>query len=160
MQKVLAVFPEKCTACKLCELACSFTKIGEFNPIRSRIKISVLMEDHFYMPMVCMQCHKAPCQAICPTNCIDISKDTGHYFVNHERCIGCRMCIMACPFGVIEYGLEGDIEKCDHCEGNPECVRICPTGALEYRDLSTTATPTAASFANKMLEAQKGVQVA
>ena len=49
------------------------------------------------------------------------------------RCIRCKMCVQACPFGNCVYdSLSGGILKCDHCAGNPECVQMCPSSALEY----------------------------
>lgn len=159
MEQFLAVYPEKCTACKLCELACSMHHAGRFNPAESRIKVHVLMEEHYYLPMVCMQCKDAPCAAVCPTNCITLKRDSNAYIVEDTRCIGCRMCVVACPFGVIEIGLRQRIEKCDNCDGAPKCVEICPTKALEFRRVASTALPMQRSFADKMLQAQKEAKV-
>jgi len=49
------------------------------------------------------------------------------------KCIGCRMCTLACPFGAVVYETANRrIVKCDLCDGNPECAAFCPTRALEY----------------------------
>jgi len=49
------------------------------------------------------------------------------------KCIGCRMCTLACPFGAVVFETGSRrIIKCDLCEGKPECVVFCPTQALDY----------------------------
>jgi Fe-S-cluster-containing hydrogenase component 2 len=56
------------------------------------------------------------------------------------KCIGCRMCTLACPFGAVVYeSAKRRIVKCDLCDGNPECVIFCPTRALEYVDETDAA---------------------
>ena len=60
--------------------------------------------------------------------------DTGAMIVDGDLCVGCRMCIVACPFGAVI--LDGDRRqaiKCDLCGGvEPWCVRFCEPGALTY----------------------------
>jgi Fe-S-cluster-containing hydrogenase component 2 len=56
---------------------------------------------------------------------------------DEAKCIGCRMCTLACPFGAVVYETaKRRIVKCDLCGGNPECVAFCPTQALAYVDES------------------------
>jgi len=50
--------------------------------------------------------------------------------VDPDKCVGCRMCALACPFGNIEVLDRGHAEKCDLCGGDPMCVQFCPRGAL------------------------------
>lgn len=57
--------------------------------------------------------------------------------MNKERCIGCRVCIVACPFGAMSFDTEQHVAcKCDLCGGAPKCVEICkicnPPGALKW----------------------------
>lgn len=95
--KQTVVYQEKCTACRECEMACSFSHEGTFNPSLSRIRVNDFYEEQFYLPMVCVYCADAPCAAVCPTVAIQRQPD-GQVQVLAERCIGCKMCLLACPF--------------------------------------------------------------
>ena len=61
--KQIVVHQEKCTACRECELACSFSHEGSFIPTLSRIRIADFYEEQFYQPMVCVHCADVPCAA-------------------------------------------------------------------------------------------------
>ncbi len=56
--------------------------------------------------------------------------------VNKDKCIGCNQCIVACPFGTIEYIKEQMINKCDLCDGSPACVNFCFYDCLKFIELS------------------------
>jgi aldehyde:ferredoxin oxidoreductase len=93
MNKFIEVNLEKCTACRLCEFACSTHHFKEINPAKSRIKVSIVSKDFFYYPNVCQQCGKAPCVAACPQDeALIRNEKTGAIEVNPDECIGCRMC--------------------------------------------------------------------
>ena len=157
--KKITVYPEKCTACRLCELGCSFKKTGEFNPTASRVRVFIFGEDAFYTPIICTQCDEAWCLKACPSGAI--SRDYGARVVkvNPERCVGCRMCTLACPFGTITYfAPEGKAIKCDECDGQPECVLFCPTGALAYEEESTPTRIKRMGTAKKLESSSKEVQ--
>jgi Fe-S-cluster-containing hydrogenase component 2 len=63
---------------------------------------------------------------------------TGAMVVNQIRCIGCKMCINACPFGSTGYDMVNhSIIKCDLCDGNPECAKNCPSGAIVFQESNT-----------------------
>ena len=149
--KQIVVNHELCTNCKLCELACSFRKEGVFNPVKSRIRINVFAEDFRHIPLTCFQCADAPCANVCPA--VALIKEEGRVRFVEENCIGCKMCMLACPFGVISYDAhKGKIFKCDTCDGDPECVRFCPTGALEYKESELASVARQRDFAKKVAE--------
>jgi Fe-S-cluster-containing dehydrogenase component len=118
----------------------------------------------FYFPKPCMNCENPPCLRVCPTGATFKRKD-GTVLINHEICIGCRLCMAACPYEtrffwynepIKEEGVEnlsyspehpvphsrGTVVKCDFClpraySGQvPDCVSACPQGALYYGDLN------------------------
>lgn len=154
--KVLLVEPSKCTACRRCELACSFRQAGEFNPAAARITVAVFLDEDYYIPVVCQHCDSPACQAVCPAGAVDREPSTGAVVIDHRRCIGCRMCIMACPFGSVDYSpVEGKGVKCDLCAGEPECVANCVWGALEYREPDGAALAKRREFARRVLAAAK-----
>jgi carbon-monoxide dehydrogenase iron sulfur subunit len=69
-------------------------------------------------------------------------KRTEAVLCNEEKCVGCWMCIMVCPFGVIKRDLESNkvASKCDLCLGEemPVCVQNCPNEALTFEERTET----------------------
>lgn len=139
MQRSLRIDAQKCTGCMQCELACSFDKLGLFNPARSRIKVFHLHEEGRCVPYTCTQCSDAWCQNACPVGAISTDAATGAKRIDEQRCVGCRVCTIACPFGTVRFDrVSGKAVKCDLCAGEPACVQACPTGALAYVDADWT----------------------
>ena len=155
MEKLLAVEPRKCTNCRMCEMACTMAKTGEFNPARSRIRVNAYPEEFAYVPLACFQCSDAPCVRVCPSGAL--AEKPGLVMHDPDKCIGCRMCMLACPFGVISFDVSrGIITKCDTCGGDPECVRFCAPGALAYKESELTQLARGREFARKIVDAMKG----
>jgi Fe-S-cluster-containing hydrogenase component 2 len=96
-KKILTVDPEKCTGCRNCELVCSVRHNGVSNPSLARIQIVKWEDIGVYIPMSCQQCEDAPCMAVCPKDAIYRDEDLERIRINHELCIGCKMCVAACP---------------------------------------------------------------
>jgi Fe-S-cluster-containing hydrogenase component 2 len=138
MAKLLAIHPDRCTGCQACEMACSLKHHGTVRPSRSRIRVSTFLEEAVYIPTVCTQCDQAWCARICPTAAIRRDPATLAYTLHPDRCVGCRMCVLACPFGsAMLFPDRGKAEKCDLClstDGVPECVKLCAPKALECLD--------------------------
>jgi carbon-monoxide dehydrogenase iron sulfur subunit len=130
MRKILQYHPNKCMGCHSCELACSFKHEKEFNPQFARIFIEI--DGSFHIPLTCSQCENPWCASICPKNAISRNLETGAMEVDQKLCVGCRMCTMACPFGLIVMGPRKKAIKCNLCSGDPECVKACTYGALEF----------------------------
>jgi len=135
MSKSLVLDISKCTGCGYCELICSFAHHDEFNPLKSRIQVSVFIEKSMAVPVVCYQCEDPWCVKACPAGALDITTDdtakTRIISVNKEACVGCKMCTMACPFGCIVISA-GQAEKCNLCYGDPQCVKYCRSQALRF----------------------------
>jgi len=91
------------------------------------------------VPIHCNHCDDAPCVIVCPTGAISRRSPDDPVLVDKDRCIGCRMCVQACPFGVIVMNPSGrGAAKCDLCVArqrqgrDPACAEACPTGALVF----------------------------
>lgn len=140
--KEIFVHLDRCVACHACELACAvehsagkslFAAIGETPVPRKRLYVEQVLESR--LPLLCRHCEEAPCVLACRTGAL--SQDPLTRIVTHDpdKCIGCWMCTMVCPYGVIGRQVERRIAvKCDRCPDLevPACVTACPTGALVY----------------------------
>ncbi len=158
MAKFLMIHPEKCTGCNNCSLACSYEKEGKFRPAASRVHVYAWEREGFAVPMLCQQCNDAPCVGVCPTGAMHRSQGTNLIEYDKQRCIRCRMCVQACPFGNAVYDSVTDsILKCDTCAGDPACAKMCPTQALVWIDETVSNRSRNKAFATKFKEAFKEV---
>jgi Fe-S-cluster-containing hydrogenase component 2 len=154
MAKILMINPDKCSSCKNCELICSFHHGKEFNPAKSRVHALIWERLGIGIPMMCMHCEEAACMKVCPVGAIYRDEATGAVLVNESRCLGCKMCVSACPFGNITYDTDAKkVIKCDLCGGDPQCVKMCPSKAIEYREDS------AVNMSKKKIIAEKFKQI-
>jgi len=135
----LRINAEKCTACKACELACSFSKEGVFAPRLSRIRVMQLHDVGMNVPIACYNCADAPCIPACPEGAVYRDASVPVVRIKEEDCIGCGACVRACPFGAVEMNEERGVAiMCDLCDGKPVCVHHCIYGALGFdRDMMT-----------------------
>jgi len=149
MKGIIFIDIKKCVACKTCELACAtehskskdlFEAINEYPLPQNRIKVET--DSGFNIPLQCRQCEDAPCTKVCPSKAIQRLEPDQPVLINQDACIGCKWCILACPFGVIRMSKEGKaIIRCDMCferleKGKlPACVSSCPTKSLQFKTL-------------------------
>ncbi len=139
MLKSLKIDPNKCTGCLQCEMACAYKHHKTFNTGRSRIKVFSFEREGRKVPYTCTQCDEAWCLHACPVEAIRRDPKTGAKVVLEDRCVGCKVCTIACPFGTVNYlAKAGKVQKCDLCEGEPACAAACPTGAITYVDADWT----------------------
>ena len=135
VKKQLFVTPGRCTACRNCEVACTFVHtVNPMVPAEPRVRAYILSETENTVNL-CLQCEEAACQKVCPVEALNRNEQTGAIEVDLERCIRCMMCTIACPFGNIQIDVKlNEIIKCDLCDGDPACAKFCPTLALEYSE--------------------------
>ena len=100
----------------------------------------------FFVPKLCNQCANPPCVQVCPVGATFQTKD-GVILVDDKRCVGCRYCIQACPYGARYLHPEkGTADKCTFCYHRivkgllPACVEVCPTQARIFGDMSSKAS--------------------
>ena len=173
-ERLLFVDVSRCLACKSCELACAVehsaskdlvAAIKEEPRPTSRVKVEAAQEAA--VPLQCRHCEDAPCVTICPTKAIEKLGLNQPVLIKDERCIGCKFCVMVCPFGVITLRGDGKVAlKCDLClarqeEGRePACVEACRTGALKFLTVDEITAKKRRSAAEALVEASKGAKQA
>ncbi len=135
MDRMLLVRPQRCIGCRTCEMTCAFAHgAGQGQLGQTRIKVYPTGPERF-VPVICLQCHAAACVTVCPVGALSRNADTGAIELDEARCVRCRLCVVACPFGNLHVTpRSGEIVKCDLCGGDPACAKFCPTQALEAVD--------------------------
>ena len=142
----------RCTGCKTCELACkdyhdlpvdyAFRKVYEYSGGSCELddRGVVVKNDvwTYYTSMNCNHCDNPACMEVCPTGAMH-KDDLGFVSVDHDKCVGCKYCQMACPYNVPAFAPElGQMRKCDGCSErvakgeNPICVDACPLYAIDF----------------------------
>ena len=137
---------DRCTGCFGCEVACKmengvalgerWSKVFTVGPVGEYPDMT-----RYALPTMCQQCENAPCVSVCPTGA-SYRDGNNVVLVDKEKCIGCKYCMAACPYGArIVQEKTGVVEKCRFCwdgekPGNPPaCVGTCISGARIFGDL-------------------------
>lgn len=185
----IAISLERCVGCHTCSLSCKMQN----NVPEGLLWNRVLTENcdvvdgaegtypnvtRTYLPVACQHCQNAACQRVCPTGAT-YKDDKGRIEIDYEKCIGCRMCMAACPYNARNFNWEephrttganygdarvpvrnrGVVEKCTLCkertdEGlEPMCVVCCPAHARTFGDLDDSDS----AISKLVLEKKAGV---
>jgi len=156
---------ETCIGCRTCMVGCVvahegldiFTKLpGEyvFNP-----KLDIVKTRAISIAVQCKHCENPACLNVCGTKAI--SKVDGAVVINTDRCIGCKTCVIACPYGAVSMVEAEDgkylANKCDLCTGRAEqeCVKVCLTQSLRL----VTEEALAESIEGKRIKAAVGLSL-
>src|SRR5512143_2535698 len=97
--------PWKCIACRTCEVACVLSHsapdaLKQLAAARFIPRLKLVKTSRVSTPVQCRQCEDAPCAKVCPTGALVHSHNSVQ--VIQTRCIGCKSCVMACPYGAME----------------------------------------------------------
>ena len=172
----LVINQKRCIGCQACALSCKMANnvpdgmmwnrvlsIGTDRIDGARGEFPNLTRE--YLPIACQHCEDPACMKVCPTGAT--YKDaSGRVLIDYDKCIGCRMCMAACPYNArvfnwnepvrdigFDYGEydvparpKGVMEKCTLCHErcdrgeDPMCVVNCPMRARVYGDLDDPAS--------------------
>lgn len=137
-----------CLGCHLCEYNCAFANSGEPSMVKafkqavrpvSRIRVEdgVGAEDGIHFAVSCRHCETPYCVKGCITGALSVGAD-GVVKIDGDRCIGCRTCMVMCPYGCLVMGPAHTMTKCELCTNNsagePACVTGCPNRAIVFEE--------------------------
>jgi electron transport protein HydN len=147
MNRFVKSIPSRCIGCRTCTISCVVSHEGKrifeidpdsyaFNP-----KLFLVKTASVTTPVQCKHCENPACKLSCSSGAIRIENDA--VVIDRKKCIACKNCVIACPFGAVEIvetqekQLDGSFKKtankCDLCTGfatSPSCIKVCPTDAL------------------------------
>lgn len=114
------------SSCSSCQEACA--------RLRPDLGVGAIKSVHlpdFRGALTCLQCGEPLCQGVCPTGAISKSPEDGVVRIEEEKCVGCALCTLICPYAGIYYRPDKQkAVKCDRCNGEVKCLQACPYGLL------------------------------
>jgi formate dehydrogenase iron-sulfur subunit len=149
MSKAILYDATLCIGCKQCEQACAdknklrYDETVAAEQRQSEHKFTVVLsKNDKFMRRMCMNCNEPACASVCPVAALRKTKE-GPVIYDVGRCMGCRYCMLACPFGVPRYewgSVNPKVQKCTMCADRvvagqvTACTEACPTGATKFGD--------------------------
>ncbi len=186
MKLGLVIDLDSCVGCQACVTSCKEWNTGgqmapltDVNPYGGGVDGVWFNRVHTYeavahgesrtmhFPRSCLHCENAACVTVCPTGASYKRTSDGIVLVDEDKCIGCKLCSWACPYGAREFDTEiGVMKKCtlcidriynqnlDEADRVPACVAACPTSARHFGDLGDPH-----SAVSKLVEERGGVDL-
>jgi formate dehydrogenase iron-sulfur subunit len=144
-QRALLIDITRCIGCHACAAACQelhqFPGDGTDAELSATAYTVVLDKGNDrYVRKMCMHCVDPTCASVCPVAAFSKTAQ-GAVAYDSNRCLGCRYCMVACPFEVPKYEYEKalpTVKKCTFCAARqekgllPACASVCPSGALKF----------------------------
>ncbi|MBI5303713.1 MAG: 4Fe-4S binding protein [Chloroflexi bacterium] len=143
----------RCVGCRSCQNACKVannlptneTPVGLSATTLTFVEMKNISQDPKKpvikpVKMQCMHCEEPSCASVCPVGAFE-KTPSGAVQYDADKCIGCRYCMMACPFGAPKYNWDSASPKINKCSqscmadgkrNTPACVQACPSRALYY----------------------------
>ena len=134
---------DRCAGCFACAVACKEENQVAPGIFWEKIKCDENVRDNVinWFRMSCMHCDDPACMKVCPMKAIHKGPH-GEVLVDQQKCIGCKMCMAACPYGARSYNPEAKVvEKCTLCHhlqevgDQPACVKVCCAKARFFGDV-------------------------
>ncbi|MGI5840199.1 MAG: 4Fe-4S dicluster domain-containing protein [bacterium] len=137
----------RCVGCRTCAVACRDWHSGGTESARREVK--TFETGRFpavtvcHLPLACCHCADPACRKVCPAGVFTKRQKDGAVIIDSAKCLGCRRCLAACPYGAPKYDpATSRITKCDMCAARldagspPVCVEACPLRALAFGPLA------------------------
>jgi Fe-S-cluster-containing dehydrogenase component len=141
---------DRCIGCRRCMSACiaanSVPDYGWRTMIMEKEAPEALGQKREFIPVLCNQCNNPPCVRACPVVATYKDKTNGIVMMDNKKCIGCKICMVACPYDARYFNEEkGAIDKCDFCFESrlsrggktTACSVACPADVRVFGDLSS-----------------------
>ena len=146
----------RCKGCDTCTVSCKAefnVRLGAFRSWVNKVeKGSYPNVKRYFLPKMCNHCANSSCSLVCPTGAT-YEREDGVVVIDKDKCIGCRYCINACPYGARYFNwsddksgsksrTHGTVDKCDMCAHRidkglvPSCVNGCPENARIFGDIN------------------------
>ena len=158
MRNCLVIDLDRCSGCDTCIVACKYAHGLDLGVCWNRVQTVTVGTfpnvKQYWLPRQCQQCENAPCLEVCPTGATYREDEYGLGGIDADACIGCTLCMDACPDAARRYDEgKGIVEKCDCCiarlkDGEkPACVHNCCSGGRFFGDLDDPESDAAKAVA-------------
>ncbi|MDD2276288.1 MAG: 4Fe-4S dicluster domain-containing protein [Smithellaceae bacterium] len=140
---------DRCIGCRRCVEGCAAANAvpsyGWRTLVLEKVVLQAVGQKREFIPVLCNQCNNPPCVRACPVTATYKDKKTGIVMMDNQKCIGCKICMAACPYEARYYNEErGAVDKCDFCfetslsrgGKSTACQAACPADVRVFGDLS------------------------
>jgi anaerobic carbon-monoxide dehydrogenase iron sulfur subunit len=143
--RYLQIDAKICTGCRICEMTCAICHDKANNPKKGRLR--AFRTEVLDYVIACRHCSDPPCAKPCPTNAI-YKTDNGMTVVDRKKCIGCKECVEACPFGAMFF--DPDRNQAMNCDLCGACVDACPVHCMAITTADKMASRIGTDYITKI----------